>query len=251
MSLIPSANAGTFTDSSTPFYYIENVGGSGRGSNPVPAIRGGEVFGAVRLNNPSTGMVLIGGSGTTNPTTQGIRGGWGSTAVNGGSVSFGASLASQNNIVLTDTLTTVNTSMNIAASGADLTVADQINVGGNLFFTNGGTGSSVSGYYQVNAGTYNVADGATVSITNPVDLTTGWYIVSCSAAPGGQRQEQPAALVRFTSGVGYLVGGSASSSAGTGRFALNPSDDRLFMVLENSTGAAQNGIVVFFTKIAA
>lgn len=247
MSLLPTTHKANET---TP-YFIENIGGNGVGLNPVPCMKAGSVFNAMRIGNVSTGMVLIGGSGASNPLVQGLRGGYPDAAASGSSVVLGASAAAPQNIVLTDALTTINTSVNIAAAGADLTVADQINVGGNLFFTNGGTGSSVSGYYQVNAGTYNVPDPGTVQIANPVGLTTGWYIVSCSAAPGGQRQEQPATLVRFTVGAGYLVGGSCSSSAGAGRFALNPSDDRQFMVLENSTGVAQNNITVFFSKIAA
>lgn len=241
MSLIPTANSGAPT---SDYYYIENLGGSGIGSDDVPCIKAGDFLGGLRVNNVSTGMILFGGSGTVNPTIQGIRGGWGSTAVNGGSVRLGASATSFQNIVLTDNLTTINGAVAMDVSGADLTI------GGDLVFTNGGIGSSVSGFYSVNTAALNCPDASDTVVPTPSTLTTGWHVVSASTAPGGQAQQQVATVVRYTQGVGFLFGGCVSNTAGSGRFGFNVSTDRTTMVLSNSTGAAQNGVTVNFSKIA-
>ena len=247
MSLIPSANSGA---PSGDFYYIENIGGSGvQPADSVPCIKAGSAFGAIRIADPSAGLVLVGGGIGGAPLTSGLRGGYDNTT-NGSLVRLGASVASPSNIVLTDSLTTINTSVTIAGAGADLVVPDQISLGGNLFFTNGGTGSSVSNFYSVNTAALNCPDSDDTVVPTPSTLTTGWHIVSASTAPGGQAQQQVATVVRYTVGVGFIFGGCVSNTAGTGRFGFNVSTDRSTMILSNSTGAAQNGVTVNFSKIA-
>jgi hypothetical protein len=219
MSLLTSLTAGN----PDQYYYIENIGGNGRGSNQVPCIRGGDVFGAVRVGDADQGMVLIGGGLGNLPSTCGVRGGYPNTT-GGAVVNLGASLASASNIVLTDNLTTVNTPMTITSSiiaNQDLDIDGQLFVTGNIDalstinLVNGSLGNSISGYY---AASVAVTSGA---ITNPAGLTPGVYVVTYVGTGAGNEQAQASGVfVRSTSiwfgnAVSTAFSGSAPSSPNT------------------------------------
>jgi hypothetical protein len=227
-------------------YYIENTGGNGAqaAGNPVPCIKAGSAFGAIRIADASGGMVLVGGGIGGAPLISGLRGGYADTT-NGSQVRLGSSVASQSNIVLTDALTTINTSVNLAAVGADLTVNDQITLGGNLVFSAAG---SISGYYNASVPSASYADSTDTPIANPVGLTAGWYIVAAATATGGQQEQQVSTMVHRSSGGLWDIGGSIRSVAGTGTFGFKPSADRTTLVVQNSSGAAQTA-TIYFAKV--
>lgn len=236
MSLLKSANTGA---EDVP-YFIENIGFPGGVNALAPCIKGSSL-GTVVVGNASAGLVL---RGDTLANNNRIGGG----QVSGGQLQIGNSTTSFQNIVLTDGITTVNGTLSVPAGG-DIFVGDDISLGGDLTFTNGGTGSSISGFYSVNTAPIDCPDASDTVVPTPGSLTTGWHIVSCSTVPPGQTQQQVATIVRYTVGVGFLFGGCVSNIAGTGRFGFNVSADRSTLVLSNSTGAAQNGITVNFSKL--
>lgn len=239
MSLLRTANHGAEAQD----YFIENIGGSGDGLAPVPCIKAGDALGLIRIGNPTTGLI----AGATTSGTARLRGG-GPTSAGGSTLALGASDASFQNIVLTDGITTVNGTLSVPAGG-DIFVGDDISLGGDLTFTNGGTGASISGFYSVNTAPIDCPDASDTVVPTPGTLTTGWHIVSCSTVPPGQTQQQVATIVRYTVGVGFIFGGCVSNTAGAGRFGFNVSADRSTLVLSNSTGAAQNGVTVNFSKL--
>jgi len=185
MSLLTSTNAG----SATVDYFIRNLGGSGdQPANAVPCIAAGDAFGAIRIADPDAGMVLVGGGIGGAPTVSGIRGG----GAAGTTVTLGSSVASQQNIVLTDGATRINTDLTL---GAAATVGS-----GDLVFANGSTGSSISGYYSV-----STAVAGTGAQANPAGLTAGTYLV-VYVPTGGAVGQQP-------SGVFYWSGTAWNGNA--------------------------------------
>jgi hypothetical protein len=56
-------------------------------------------------------------------------------------------------------------------------------------------------------------------------------------------------MVFRTAGGLYTFGGSLRTPAGAGSFGFKVTADRTGLVLSNSSGAAQNGVTVNFTKI--
>jgi hypothetical protein len=56
-------------------------------------------------------------------------------------------------------------------------------------------------------------------------------------------------MVRRQGGL-YVFGGSLRTPAGSGSFGFKVTADRTALTLSNSTGAAQNGVSVNFSKIA-
>lgn len=237
MSLLTSTNAGNEACD----YYIRNLGGNGIGTNPAPCI-GGTAVGAVKVGDPTVGMVLRGdasGSGF-------IRGG-GATSVAGSSLTLGASTAQSAQIVMSDTLIQVNAPLTIAGAGNDLTIPDDILVGGNVVFSNNATGASISGYYNANLASASYPDVTDTQIANPPGLTAGWYIYALACAPNSQQEEQVSVIVHYN-GTLFDIGGSIRSTAGTGTFGFKPNAARTAMMVQNSTGAAQTAIV-FVAKL--
>jgi hypothetical protein len=239
MSLLTSTNAGS---ASVP-YFIENTGGTGVGGADVPCVRGGDALGLVRIGNPLTGLVI----GSTTTGTGRIRGG-GPTSAGGSTLALGASTASFQNIVLTDSVTTINGALALPGAG-EIFVGGDVNVGGDVVLTNGATGASISGYYSVSTAPLNCPDAADTAIPAVAGLTPGWHIVSCSTAPGGQTEQQVSDMVFRNAGGLYTFGGSLRTPAGAGSFGFKVTADRTGLVLSNSSGAAQNGVTVNFTKI--
>jgi hypothetical protein len=234
MSLLSSTNSGA----ASVDYFIRNVGGAGLDSTAAqtPCIKG-STLGIVKIGNPVAGVSITGSTLSNTTPNNAIVGG--QTA--GGSLSIGNSTTSFQNIVLADGVSTVNT---------DLTLGNLANpASGDIIFTNGATGASISGYYSVPTAPLNCPDAADTVVPNPAGLTQGYYIIAASAAPGGQNQQQVATLAYRTAGGLWAIGGCCSSIAGAGRFGLNVSVDRTTMLLSNSTGAAQNGITVYFSKL--
>lgn len=235
MSLLPSVTAG----SSSVSYFIENIGGSGADIAAPPCIKGTSL-GTVRVGDPDTGLALRSDpAGVVNF----VRGG----AVAGSTLQLGASATSFQNITLTDNLTTVNTPFIMSNAANDLIVAGDIGVGGDVIFAT--AGKSISGYFNATNAPQNVISGAPDAVVpNPAGLTTGWYLVACSCAPGGQTQEQISTIARYVTGSGWLVGGCVSNLAGAGRFGFNVAVDRSTLMLANSSGADQL-VTVLFAKI--
>jgi len=236
MSLLPSCNNG----SSGQAYFIENIGGAGLSAADAPCIKG-TTLGAVRMGNPAAGVII---RGDTIAAANRMAGG----QVSGGSFQIGNSTTSFQNIVLTDGITTVNGTLAVPAGG-DIFVGDDITLGGNLTFSNGASGESISGYYSQTVGPFNCPDVTDTAVTLPVGLTDGWYIVSCGTAAGGQVEQQVSDMIRLQSGV-IVFGGSLRTPAGTGSFGFKLTTAHTGLVLSNSSGAAQNGVSVNFSKIA-
>lgn len=226
MSLITTANAG----SETLPYAIRNIGGSGNQAvgDAVPCIQAGSAFGAIRIADPS-GMVLVGGGIGGTPLVSAIRGG----GAAGTTLNLGSSVASQDNIVLTDGVITVNGDLLLAGATSDL------NVGGNIVLTNGDTaGKSISGYYNATIASTSYPDVSDTPLATPGDLTAGWYIYATSAAAGSQAEECVSTLVYYN-GTIFSIGGTIQSAAGAGTFGFKVADNRTTMRLHNATGAAQ------------
>ena len=192
MSLIPTANAGAPVGD---FYYMENIGGSGATNGEIPTIKG-TPFGTIRVGNSANGLVLNGqttGAGA-------IRGG-GASSVAGSVLTLGASTAQPAQITLSDALVAIAAPLAVQGVGNDFTVADDINVGGNVVLTNGAAGKSISGYYS--AQTAVAASGAQA---NPAGLTQGTYLVVYVGSAPGNEFAQP-------SGVFYWSGTTWAGNA--------------------------------------
>lgn len=177
-------------------YFVENIGGPGATAADAPCLKG-TTLGAVRIGNPSAGVLI---RGDTLAGSGGNRIAGGQTS--GGALTIGNSTTSFQNIVLTDGVTTVNTPLVMAGAGVDLTVPDDINLGGDLIFTNGPSGASISGYYSA-----TVAVSASGSQTNPAGLTQGVYLV-VYAANTPTLGQQPSGVFYWsgTAWVGNAVG---------------------------------------------
>lgn len=236
MSLLPVVNKGA----DSVAYFMENIGGPGLTAADAPCIKG-TTLGAVRVGNTAAGVLI---RGDTLSTANRIAGG----QTSGGSLTIGNSTTSFQNVVLTDGATTVNTPLTIDQGFGIITDGD-VSCGGDLVLANGATGKSISGYYSVPTAALNCPDATDTVVPNPAGLTQGYYIVAVSTAVGGQNQQQVSSIAYRTSGGLWAIGGCCSSIAGAGRFGLNVSLDRTTMVLSNSTGVAQNGCTVYFSKL--
>lgn len=236
MSLLSSTNSGNESQE----YFIKNIGGNGTAGAVAPCIAGTSI-GAVRVGDPKVGLVLRGDA-----TGAGYIRGGGASSGAGSFLQLGASDASPANIFMSDALTTINTSVNLAAVGADLTVNDQITLGGNLVFSAAG---SISGYYNASVPSASYADSSDTPIANPVGLTAGWYIVAVATAAGGQQEEQVSTIVHRSAGGLWDIGGTIrSATTPSGTFGLKPSADRTTMVVQNSSGAAQTA-TIYWAKL--
>lgn len=221
MSLLPTANN---ANSGTPYFVLN---GSMDGATTV--IRTGN--GIVQIQPNSTDDAYIYAEGGA-----------------GGTLTLGANEFTFGNITLTDANVNVFKPLSVQGGFGVITQGD-VSCGGNLVLSNGATGSSVSGYYSVPTAPLNCPDASDTVVPNPAGLTQGYYIIAVSTAVGGQNQQQVSTLAYRTSGGLWAIGGCCSSIAGAGRFGLNVSTDRTTMLLSNSTGVAQNGCTVYFSKI--
>lgn len=233
MSLLPTTNSGS---ASLP-YFIENVGGAGVSPADAPCIKG-TPLGTVRVGNPVNGLVLRGDPGGL---TNFVRGG----AVAGSTLNLGSSGTSFSNIVLTDALTTVNTTLAITGAGADLSVADAITLGGDLTFTNGATGSSITGIYS--AGVFvNVAGAGTFPLGNPAGITPGWYMIAVAQPVGVASGARMPGCVGFYNSAGlWNIGGFGGD---TSTFYIAPTDDHTSLQIVSAD--ARPSTTVVFAKMA-
>lgn len=208
MSLIPTANAGA---PAGDLYYVENIGGPGATAADAPCIKG-TTLGAVRIGNPAAGVLVRGD--LLSSTTPANRIAGGQTA--GGSLTIGNSTTSFQNVVLTDGLTTVNTQLTLSGT-ADIVVGGDVQVGGNLEFTNGAAGASISGYWSAQA-----AIAAAGAVPNPAGLTQGTYLVVFVAGGAGNENAQPSGVFYWsgTTWVGNAV--SFNFTAGAPNTAIGP-----------------------------
>lgn len=236
MSLLPSVTAGN----SNQYYYIENIGGSGATNVEVPCLAG-TPFGTVRVGNATNGLILNGQtSGAAN-----IRGG-GATSAAGSFLILGASTAQPAQITLSDAIVTIAAPLAVSGAGNDLTVADDVNIGGDIILN--GTGGSISGYYNATTPSASYADSTDTPIANPAGLTEGWYIVAAQTGVGGQQEQQVNVIVHRSAASLWDIGGTVRSVAGAGTFGFKPSADRTTMVVQNSTGAAQTA-TIYWAKL--
>jgi len=204
MSLLTSTNAGSASVS----YFIENIGGPGSGVGDAPCIKG-STLGTVLVGDPANGLRL---RGDTVANANLILGGQAA----GGSLTIGNSVASQNNIVLTDAATTVNTPLTIAG-GFGVVASGDLSTAGNLVFT-GNTGKAISGYY-----TANVAVAGAGAVPNPAGLTAGVYFVVYVGNGAGNENAQPSGVF-YWNALGGWNGNAVSFNftAGAPNCALGP-----------------------------
>jgi len=235
MSLLPSTNNGA----SAQNYFIQNIGGAGFTPIDVaPCIKGNTV-GAVRIGDPVNGLIV---RGDTIANGNLIRGGHASA----GSLTIGNSSASASNIVLEDGLTTVN---GILSTSGAVVASGGLSVSGDITLLSGFAGDSITGYYTASTAPLNCPDVTDTVIPLPSTLTDGWFIVSCGTAPGGQVEQQVSDMIRLQSGI-IVFGGSLRTPAGSGSFGFKLNSAHTGLVLSNSSGAAQNGVTVNFSKVA-
>jgi hypothetical protein len=170
-------------------------------------------------------------------------------------VTLGASTASPANVILTDALTTINTSISVPAVGANITVAGQISAGtdvvagNNFVLTNGqAQGDSVTGNFQVSAPPIVVPNtGVAQAIPNPA--FPGLYAFTVTYTTAGN---DAIAL----SGVGFWSGavwrgGSAVSPAGPGSAEISPAAGAVNLQIAQSGGGPVTANVVFYKLMNA
>ena len=232
MSLIPTANSGAPVGDA---YYIENVGGSGDTLATIPTIKGSPT-GAVRVGNNLNGLVIRGG-------TDGagfIRGGLESLGV----LNIGPSSVGFDNVVLTDSLTTIKTDLVIATAGTGITTAGDIDVGGNLVLTNGPAGRSISGYYNAVV-PVNVSGAGVFPFANPVGITPGWYAIAViqptSLPNNGSKMP---GCIGFFDGTTWAAGGYGGDLS---TFYVAPLDNHT--TLQIIAASAFPGTIVSFAKL--
>jgi hypothetical protein len=196
MSLLTSVNVG----SPDQAYFIENIGGTGAAGAVAPCIKGTGI-GAVRVGDPTVGIVVRGDASGAGY----IRGG-AATSVAGSFLTLGASLAQPAQIVMSDANVSIAAPLLLTGAGNDLTVADDINVGGNVVLTNGSTGKSITGFYSVTTAVAGAGAQA-----NPAGITAGTYLVAYVPASGNQGQ-QPSGVFYWsgTAWVGNAVGANST-----------------------------------------
>jgi len=237
MSLLPSTNAGSDTVS----YFIENIGGSGDGANPVPCIKAGDALGRIRVGNPSTGLII----GSTTAGAAVVRGG-GATSAGGSTLALGASEASFQNIVLTDGITTVNGTLSMPGAAGDLVVGDDITLGGDLTFSNGALGASISGYYFA-----SVPVAAVGVIANPAGLTAGVYQIVYVGAGAGNENAQPSGVFVRSATTWFGNAVSTNFTAGAPNAGIAPTaGGATLSLLQGGVGTAPVPGDVFFRKIS-
>jgi hypothetical protein len=108
----------------------------------------------------------------------------------------------------------VNTSLTIAGAGADLTVPDTINVGGNINFTAGG---SISGYQ-----TAQIAVAGAGAQANPAGLTAGTYALAYVAPAAGNEPAQPSGIFIWSGTTWFGNAVSFNFTAGAPNCAICP-----------------------------
>jgi len=225
MSLIPTANAGA---PEGDLYFIENIGGPGAGVGDAPCIKG-TTLGAVRIGNPSAGVIIRGDTSVSSSNRMG-----GAQAA-GGSFTIGNSAASVDNIVLSDNLITVNDQMTFAV-GTALTVNNAIGATAGASpstatldtYTNRNIhGYSDKGYYVASV---VVAGGG--AFANPPNLPYGLFSVMLVTGAGlGQEQAEASAICFYDATGWYGNGVSYAFSGGTPNAAISPINGRATLQL--------------------
>lgn len=227
MSLLSSTNSG----SASVDYFIRNIGGPGNGVADAPVIKGstlGTVLIGAGAPGSNQGLRLRGDTVASNNAILGNQ-----TA--GGSLTIGNSVASFQNVILTDGATATATDLYVGIVAAP--------AAGNIVLSNGqASGKSISGYWNAITPSASYPASADTPIANPAGLTAGWYILAAICAPGGQAEESVSTIVHFN-GTLFDAGGACQSVAGSGSFGFKPSDDRTAMRVHNDSGAAQTAII--------
>lgn len=232
MSLIPTANSGA---PSGDAYYIENIGGSGDTVATIPVIKGSPT-GAVRVGNQLNGLVVRGGTDGTGF----IRGGLNSLGV----LNLGSSSVAFDNIVLTDSLTTIKTDLVLPSASATIAVAGDVEVGGNVVLMEGPTGKSISGYYNASV-PVNVSGAGSFAVANPAGITAGWYAIAVlqptSLANNGSKMP---GCVGYFNGTLWSFGGFGGDVS---TFYICPLDNHT--TLQIVSAGAFPDTVVYFAKL--
>lgn len=231
MSLLTSMNVGNPAQT----YYIENIGGAGSTVSDAPCIKG-TTLGAVRIGDPANGVVIRGDTAANANIMYGGQ-------ANGGSMTLGNSIASLDNIVLTDGATTVNTPITVAGGFGIITQGDA-SVGGNLLLANGqASGKSISGYW-----TGQTAVAGAGAVANPAGLTNGVYLAIYIGTGAGNENAQPSGVFYYNT-VGGWSGNAVSFNftAGAPNCAIGPVAGGATL---NIGGAAVPGAgIVYFRKL--
>ena len=235
MSLLASTNSG----STSVAYFMENIGSQGGVNTNTPCIKG-STTGAIRVGDAETGLVLRGDVGGVSSF---IRGGANAAS----NLTLGSSSVSFNNIVLTDGLTTVNTSVAMPGAGSSLVLDGDIGLGGDLILTNGqAEGRSISGYYSLGV-SVNVSGAGTFPVPTPAGITPGWYMIAV-AQPAGSGANNGA---RMPGCIGYRTTANLWNIGGYGgdlsTFYIKPTDDHT--ALEIVSADARANTTVVFTKV--
>lgn len=223
MSLLTVVNQGGAGED----YFVKNISTSP--AYPVIAAANGDV--AIQTDGGIAALTANGGAGNV--------------------LKLGANQFTFQNIVLEDSATTFNTDVvmetNVGISGdLDVFHGSVVLQAGNIDFAGGG--GSISGYYTQTVGPLNCPDSADTIVPQPAGQTAGWYIIAANTAVGAQTQQQVSTLA-YWNGTIYLLGGCNSNTAGSGRVAFNLNTAHNGILYSNSTGAAQNGVSVAFTKL--
>ena len=194
MSLLTSVNAGTPAVN----YFIENIGGAGTGAVDAPCIKG-STLGAVRIGDPTDGLVL---RGDTIADANIIYGGQAA----GGSLTIGNSVASPSQIVLTDGVANVNGLLAVVGSLQAKTA------GATPASLDTYTNRDIHGFSDTGYSSFSVPFAGGGPVANPVALSPGLWSVIVVGTGAGNEQAQPSAICYWDgavwtgNGVGFAFG---------------------------------------------
>lgn len=212
MSLLPTVNSGSVGQP----YAVQNI--TLNGLNPDIATSG-------------IGTVRIEANKTINPAVASIQ----TDVAAAGLLNIGSSATSYRNILLTDGATQVNT---------DLTLGLPATPGsGDIIFSNGATGSSISGYYSAVTQVVVPNSGVAQVIANPVGLTPGLHAITVDYTTAGNDAIALASVAMWTGAV--WQGGAAVSAAGPGSAVMSPAAGAATLQIAQSGGGPVTANVRF------
>jgi hypothetical protein len=169
----------------------------------------------------------------------------------GNILKLGANQNSFQNVILSDNLTTVATSLVLAG---DISVGGGMDVSGNLAVTNGDVvlvngdidlgGGTLTGWQQTNVPPIVVPNsGAPQAIANPT-TGPGLYAFTVTYTTAGNDAIALSNVAYFTGSVWY--GGSAVSAAGPGSAVISPNAGATALQIAQSGGGAVTANVIFY-----
>jgi hypothetical protein len=132
-------------------------------------------------------------------------------------------------------------------SDGSVTVSADMNVSGDILLINGNAGKSVVGYYSqpsptVLPGTTN----GTFNISNPIDITPGWYNVAVSMPP--PFCDFNSSTIAHYNGSIWDIGGVANSAVSNYSFSIYRVTGENFQIV-NAGSYGLGPAKVYFTKL--